>query len=116
MTQTPRGSRSHSSPSAETHPEHSSASRRFVVDRIEGSIAVVEDQDANGVAVHVETAVLPRGCGVEGAVLVVPIEAGGAPHWNAAVRDHREENRRRESSGRLLNRLNQDDDGGNLSL
>jgi hypothetical protein len=86
----------------------------FAVDRCENSIVVLVDDAGN--AIEVEASRLPTGCGVEGAVLRVPLGPDGAPIWRRAIRDPGEEKRRLSSLGKRIDKLRRKDPGGDVSL
>ena len=119
MTRPPRGPRPRSSaqpaPQAGT-PTSSPTSRRYVVDRVEGRIVVLEDADAGGNTIDVDAALFPRGFAEEGALLEVPLSPDGTPQWEQATRDRAEEQRRRNDAARRLERLQRNDDGGDITL
>ncbi|MGH7332219.1 MAG: DUF3006 domain-containing protein [Candidatus Rokuibacteriota bacterium] len=83
----------------------------FVVDRMEGSIAVVIADD--GRSFEVPRKVLPKGSG-EGTVLRV--EGEGVPDWSSAVIDAAERQRRLERARETLRRLGEADSGGDVQL
>ena len=88
-------------------------SRRYVVDRIEGTLAALE-ADGGG-TVDVPLAELP-GDVQEGAVLSVPVSQAGVPDWRGATRDRDEERRRRDEAKRILEELKKRDRGGDVVL
>ena len=102
---------------ATTMPNSSAGgSAVYVVDRIEGTIAVlVEDSPASD-SVEVEARKLPKGCAEEGAVLRVPVAPGSAPQWAKALRDRKEERQRADEVGGRLKRLQDKDAGGDVTL
>lgn len=94
---------------------HSSESSRvYVVDRREGRMLVlVDDDDAS---VDVVASRLPKACRGEGAVLRVPLDAAGNPVWADARRDRPEEERRLADLARRAARLRRSDPGGDVVL
>ena len=88
-------------------------SARFVVDRREGRMLVVENEE--GVCHDVAAKELPADCRVEGAVLDVPI-AGAVPQWSIAVRNRAEEQRRVADLTSRMNKLRAADAGGDVEL
>lgn len=116
MTRPDRGPRPRSSPGPAAQPRTVGTSHRWVVDRIEGRLAVLEDADGAEDAVEVVAERLPRDCIAEGAVLDVPRREDGTLLWEGAVRNRAEEQRRREDAARRLSRLQHGDDGGDRSL
>ena len=94
-----------------TPPE---SSRIYVVDRREGRMLVlVDDDDAS---VDVEASRLPKQCRSEGAVLRIPLDAAGDPAWAEASRDRAEEQRRLADLARRAERLLRSDPGGDIIL
>ena len=89
-------------------------SRTFVVDRREGKIVVLVDDE--GKTVEVDRAKLPTRCRQEGAVLRVPLGNGSIPVWRNAVRDRAEEQRRLTELTERLEKLKRKDRGGDVSL
>jgi hypothetical protein len=119
MTRPPRGPRPRSSTQPAPHagmPASSPASRRYVVDRVEGKIAVLEDADADGNTIDVDATRFPSGCAEEGALLEVPLSPDGTPQWEQATRDRVAEQHRRSDAARRLERLQRNDDGGDIAL
>lgn len=90
------------------------ASVLVVVDRREGDVIVVVDE--NGGATDVPASELPRSSRAEGAVLRVPIDGSGVRRWNEAVRDRGEERRRRAGIAERIDRLRRTDPGGDIEL
>jgi len=86
----------------------------FVVDRLEGKVAVVVGDD--GRTLNVERRALPAAARREGAVLRVAIGDADAPVWATAEVDHEEEQRRQADARRRLDRLKKSDPGGDISL
>jgi hypothetical protein len=89
------------------------ATKRFAVDRREGSVFVLVG-DA-GEKFDVPAAELPKPCRSEGAVLDVPME-GATPRWKGARRNHAEEKGRLREAGDRIARLKRRDPGGDVSL
>lgn len=87
---------------------------RVVVDRLEGSKAVLVADDEQGYEILAEE--LPKACRVEGAVLDVPLDAKRAPLWLRAHRNSAEEQRRRREAAEALKRLRRRDPGGDVQL
>lgn len=87
---------------------------RFVVDRVESGVAVLQDADGHDHEVRARD--LPRGCRSEGAVLRIPDRPDGTPDWSRAERDHDEEKRLLAESEALLARLRRGDPGGDITL
>ncbi len=88
-------------------------SRRWVVDRVEKRLAVLEAED--GTTTDVPLSELPSGVG-EGAVLEVPVSPLGVPEWTAATRDRDAERRRLGEARRILDELEEGDGGGDVVL
>lgn len=88
--------------------------KRFVVDRIESGILVLQDED--GADHEVPAKRLPSGCRSEGAVLSVPDGPDGKPDWSKAERDHAEEKRLLAEAEARLARLRRRDPGGDVKL
>ncbi len=86
----------------------------FVVDRREGDVVVVVDDQ--GAAIDVAARDLPKGARAEGAVLRVPVDPDGAPRWRDALRDRAEERRRRAEMTERIERLRRTDRGGDIEL
>ena len=85
----------------------------WVVDRVEGSIAVlVRDGDERTEDVPVRA--LPAG-GREGTVLRVP-SRGGRPNWSAAIIDEDARRARLREAAEMLERLKRRDPGGDVKL
>jgi hypothetical protein len=87
--------------------------RRYVVDRLEGTKAVLVND--RGDTVTVETRRLTPGAR-EGTVLEVPVDAQGAPLWEAAQVDAAETARRSGEAEERLKRLRKRDPGGDIKL
>lgn len=85
----------------------------WVVDRVEGSVAVLV-RDADERTEDVPVRALPAGCGA-GAVLRVP-EADGRPDWAAAALDEEARLARLREAEQTLARLRQRDPGGDIRL
>lgn len=93
----------------------SGAGRRdaiWVVDRVEGSIAVLVRDDGRTEEMHVR--VLPAGSR-EGSVLRLP-EPDGWPDWTAAVLDEDARRARLREAEEVLKRLRRRDPGGDIKL
>jgi hypothetical protein len=80
----------------------------YVVDRIEGKIAVVIGDD--GRSVHVPKGALPTGSR-EGTVLRLT-----GTDWSSAEIDEAERVRRLDQARQTLRRLGESDDGGDIKL
>lgn len=90
----------------------------YAVDRIEGDAAsaiVVLVADADGAVVEVSRTALGHSA-IEGAILIVPLNADGTPEWASAARDSAEEARRRAAAADTLATLRRKDRGGDLTL
>ena len=85
----------------------------FVVDRIEGTIAVVVADD--GSEFDLPRRGLPKGTR-EGTVLRIDAAAGETPDWGQAVIDEAEGVRRLERSRETVRRLSETDPGGDIEL
>ena len=85
----------------------------YVVDRIEGKIAVVVADD--GAEFDVPRRSLPKGTR-EGTVLRIDAAAGETPNWGQAVIDEAEGVRRLERARETLQRLTKNDPGGDIDL
>ena len=85
----------------------------FVVDRIEGQIAVLVLD--SGEKRDVPIGDLPVGVS-EGTVLRVPVSESGVPSWPAAQIDEEEGERRRQAAQTILDELRKRDPGGNITL
>lgn len=85
----------------------------YVIDRLEGRIAVIVGDD--GRTFDVPKRRLPPGSR-EG--IVLRLETGGdqAPDWSRAVIDDAERTRRVEQARQLLRRLENSDPGGDITL
>jgi hypothetical protein len=86
----------------------------FAVDRKEGDVVVVVDED--GRVTDVPSVRLPAQARREGAVLRVPLDSAGMPSWEDAVRDRGEERRRRAMMAARIERLKRTDPGGDIEL
>lgn len=84
----------------------------YVIDRIEGKVAVVVGDD--GRSFDVPKRRLPPGCR-EGTVLRVEVR-GDTIDWSRAVIDDAERRRRLERSRETLRRLGETDSGGDVTL
>ena len=89
------------------------AERLWVVDRVEGSVAVLI-RDGDERTVDVPSKALPAGSR-EGAVLRVP-EMDGRPDWAAAVPDEEARRARLREAEDVLRRLRRRDPGGDVKL
>ena len=84
----------------------------WVVDRIEGRIAVLVEDEGE---IVVEVAAADLGThAVEGAVLIVPLGSVGEPVWEEAERDGRAEGERVSDTEAVLERLKARDPGGDI--
>ncbi|MEK7401867.1 MAG: DUF3006 family protein [Gemmatimonadota bacterium] len=93
--------------------EVSGSVERFVVDRREGLILVVED--SGGAFQDVPAQEVPSDCRVEGAVLDVPMSFG-SPAWGSARRNRAEERRRVTDLTKRMEQLKKRDPGGDVEL
>lgn len=107
---TPDGARSGGRGSAPTD----ASMGMFVIDRREGDVIVIIDDAGRSTDVPSER--LPAKVRVEGAVLRVPLDTGGTPRWEDAVRDRGEERRRRAMIAKRIERLGRTDPGGDVEL
>ena len=73
-------------------------SRYYAVDRINGQIAVLADDEGRHVALPL--ARLPRGV-TRGTVLSIPLDRAGTPAWSSAEIDEEEAKRRAAEAERL---------------
>lgn len=78
----------------------------YAVDRMEGSVAVLQDDEGQETVVPVNR--LPRDLR-EGDILKVPVDAGGTVDWGLAQLDRAETERRRRAAAEVLERLRQRD-------
>lgn len=85
----------------------------YVIDRIEGRIAVLIGDDGQTYQVPLDQ--LPRGI-AEDVVLRVSSGAGGQPDWKRAVSDAAERNRRIARSREIYDELRKQDPGGDVRL
>ena len=85
----------------------------YVVDRIEGTVAVVVGDD--GGTFDVPRRALPKGSR-EGTVLRIDAAAGEAPDWAEAAVDEAERGRRLEQARETVRRLSETDPGGDVEL
>lgn len=89
------------------------AARIWVVDRVEGPVAVmVADDDET--RLEMPLAKLPDGVR-EGVVLRVPL-MGGVPRWDAAMADEQLKRARLDEAEARLKRLRDRDPGGDIKL
>ena len=86
--------------------------RTYVVDRIEGELVVLVD-DESGDSVNVDSWELPLVS--EGTVLKVEVQ-NSRPQWSTATVDDNEANRRKEESNQILTDLKKRDPGGSVEL
>jgi hypothetical protein len=91
-----------------------SAERVYVVDRREGKVVVLVDDDER--TIDVAASLLPKGCRAEGAVLRVPVGRDGTPEWGSAKRDQDEERRRAADAAERIRKLAKNDAGGDVQL
>ncbi len=94
----------------EGHPD----AEVWVVDRIEGSIAVLVE-DGGEIVVEVAADALGDHAR-EGAVLIVPLGDIGEPVWGEARRDEEAERERRARAEETLERLRARDPGGDIEI
>ena len=87
--------------------------RTWVIDRVEGRVAVLVADD-DGSRTEVPLAHLPAGVG-EGAVLAVP-QSDRRPAWEGARVDEGLRQARLDEAERALDRLRRRDPGGDISL
>jgi hypothetical protein len=85
----------------------------YVVDRIEGKIAVLVAD--NGTAVDVPRGSLPIGVR-EGSVLQVLAREDGSLDWSGAELDEAERERRLKRAREMLERMRKRDPGGDVTL
>ena len=85
----------------------------YVIDRIEGAIAVIVADDDR--EFNVPRRALPKGSR-EGTVLRVDTQKKSNPDWGTAVIDEAERERRLERSRDTLRRLSKTDPGGDIEL
>ncbi len=88
-----------------------STERLYVVDRIEGEVAVLIDEDQRSVDAPLDRFQLPLH---EGLALRVPIGDKGAPQWGKAEIDRRESDIR--EADEILEELRGRDPGGDVKL
>lgn len=87
----------------------------FVVDRIEGKMAVLV-ADADERQIDVPRTALPKDARREGTVLRVQLDKTGQLDWSTAEVDRAEEQRRLEEARQRLDKLKASDPGGDISL
>lgn len=91
----------------------------WVVDRLEGPVAVlvedVAENDGTRAVVEVAAELLGKNA-VEGAVLRVPVGRVGEPVWEEAERDTDEEEARLAAGEAAIERLKKRDPGGDVIL
>ncbi|HEU5261950.1 MAG TPA: DUF3006 domain-containing protein [Gemmatimonadales bacterium] len=85
----------------------------YVIDRLEGRIAVIVGDD--GRTFDVPKGRLPPGSR-EGMVLRLETEGGRAPDWSRAVIDDAERARRVQRAREMLRNLEESDPGGDITL
>ena len=85
--------------------------RLYVVDRIEGTIAVLIDDDGRSASVPLER--LPSGV-EEGIVLRVILASANVPNWSHAAIDQTETKRRRREVEELRAKLEDRDPAGGI--
>lgn len=88
-----------------------STQQRYSVDRLHEADAVLVDDD--GRALTVPRKRLPRGV-EERAVVVVSVDAAGAPDWSTATVDSSEAEKHKRDSDELSRRLRESDQYGFL--
>ena len=91
-----------------------SSYKYFVVDRLEGKMAILVDDSEK--TTEIKAATLPAECRAEGAVLRVPVLARNEPEWTSSRRDKVEEKKRLDEGAARLDRLRKRDPGGDISL
>jgi hypothetical protein len=94
-------------------PQQRRAELVVVLDRIEGPTAVLIDDDGRQTALPFDR--LPKGT-KEGDVLRVPLDHAERPDWFNGVVDPAETERRRAEARAALERLQQRDPGGDVTL
>ena len=87
--------------------------RYYAVDRIEGTTAVLIDDDGHSASVPTDR--LPQGLD-EGVVLRVILEAENVPNWSRATLDKVETERRMKEAKKLLEELEERDPGGDVEV
>jgi DUF3006 family protein len=85
----------------------------YVIDRIEGRIAVIVGDDGRSFDVPRDR--LPKGCR-EGTVLRLEAESDRDPDWSLAVIDEAERARRIAQAREMQRRLGESDPGGDVVL
>ena len=90
-----------------------STERKYVVDRIEGELVVLVEDDT-GDKVNLDSWELPALD--EGTVLAVELDDNAKPKWGTATVLIDETKRRAEQAGRVIEDLKKRDPGGNVSL
>ena len=83
-----------------------STERLYVVDRVEGEVAVLVDEDQRSVDAPLDRFQLPLH---EGLALRVPIGDKGTPQWGKAQIDRRE-----ADTAEMLEKLRERDGGGDV--
>jgi hypothetical protein len=97
-----------------TSAEERPAYETWVVDRIEGDIAVLVEEEGEIVVELSAGALGPHA--EEGAVLRVPLGSVGEPVWSEAVRDLEAEEEWLRNAEARLERLEGRDPGGDVEL
>jgi hypothetical protein len=93
------------------------AGQVWTVDRIEGDVVVLVEEEGEGAGRVVDVPRRELGVQVEeGSVLRVPASAGGEPDWARATLDEALRRTRVEEARRMLNRLKGRDPGGDVEL
>lgn len=93
----------------------SDAERIYVIDRLEGPVAVLVPDVEDLPDEHVRRSNLPAGASA-GDVLRVPQSTAGTPDWFAAVIDPALRRIRLEEARERLSRLRKRDPGGDIAL
>ncbi len=88
-----------------------STERLYVVDRIEGEVAVLIDEDQRSVEAPLDRFQVPLR---EGLALRVPIGDKGAPQWGKAEIDRREGDV--QEAAEMLEELRERDAGGDVKV
>ena len=87
--------------------------RVYVVDRLEGQVAVLATDD--GATVDVERGRLPARV-KEGTVLRIKVGPKGVPDWASAEIDSAEQEQRLKQARELLDQMKRTDPGGDITL
>jgi hypothetical protein len=85
----------------------------YAVDRLEGQMAVLVRDDES--TVDVPRSGLPARVR-EGSILRVELGSDGKPDWSSAKIDDKERERRLKSAQERLNRMSENDPGGDITL